>query len=77
MNRIVITFDEDGYISSVCADQPIQVFFNSPHTPGDRVYLYGSVNIGAQHVQDAIGGHPVGHSKDYDEGALPPSIPPI
>ena len=75
MNRVVLTLNANGDIDSISADEPVEIYFNSPHTPDDRVYLYGATAIGAQHVQAAIGGWTVGHRADDVFGPLPPSQP--
>lgn len=64
MNRITLTFDEGGSIVRICSDEPVEVFFVSPHTPHDRVYLYGSNDVGPQYVREEIGGFAVGHADD-------------
>lgn len=64
MNRIVFTMDAQGFISGICADAPVEVFINCPHVPADRVYRYGSLQIGPEHVRAAIGGFAVGHLAD-------------
>lgn len=78
--RIAITLDERGDIVSICADQPVEVYTVSPHTPGDRVYLMSEVDIGPQHIRAAIGGYAIGHNRDgtlSDGGPVSPRLPPI
>jgi hypothetical protein len=85
MNRVTITLNPDNSIRRICADEPVQVFTVCPHTPRDRVYLYGAVEVGSQFVQEEIGGHPVGHLNDgtaigiglVGTKKLPPSTPDI
>lgn len=83
-NRVTLTFDEGGGIVRICSDEPVEVYFVSPHTPHDRVYLYGSTDVGPQHVREEIGGYAVGHAHDGtiggEDGAaprLPPSRPAL
>lgn len=79
MNRVTITLNEGGDIVRICSDEPIECFFVSPHTPEDRVYLYGSVDVGPQHVREEIGGFAVGHADDgtlATDGPISPKLPP-
>ena len=64
MNRITLTLNEHGEVVRICSDEPIEIYFVSPHTPHDRVYIYNSVNIGPQHVHAEIGEYVVGHAAD-------------
>lgn len=79
MNRITLTLDRNGDIDRICSDEPVEVYFVSPHTPADRVYLYGGVEVGPQFVRQEIGGFAVGHA---DDGTLStsemvsPKLPP-
>lgn len=83
MNRVVITLDANGEIDSICADEPVQIYWNQPSRPHDRVYLYGSAEFGPEHVRKAIGGYAVGHAFDgtlgvgNGTGKRPPSKPHI
>ena len=82
MNRLTITLTVHGEIDTICADSPLDVFIVCPHVPHDRVFLYGAVNIGPQHVQEQIGGYAVGHGGDGTFGEFtaphkPPSVPGI
>jgi hypothetical protein len=82
MNRITLAINERGYYTRVCSDEPLEFYVVSPHTPEDWVYLYTTVEVGPQFVQEEIGGHRVGHLADgtIDVGIpvspkLPPSVP--
>jgi hypothetical protein len=84
MNRICIYQDENGGITGIVADEPLEIFFVAKHQPQDRVYQFESALFGPNHVRDAIGGYPVGHMSDgtFAElgdgtGKRPPSIPAI
>ena len=81
MNRVTIQINEHGEIGRICSDEPIEFYFVSPHTPHDRVYLYGAVEVGPQFVREEIGGYAVGHFDDCvlggDEPHLPPSRPAL
>lgn len=83
MNRITLTLDR-GNVVKICSDEPVDVYFVDPAVPHDRVYLYGSVEVGPQFVRREIGGYAVGHAHDgtLDVGGpicprLPPSRPAI
>jgi hypothetical protein len=82
MNRLTITLTPNGEIDTICADSPLDVYIVAPHVPHDRVYLYGSTQIGPQFVQEQIGGFAVGHSGDgtlgdFESSHLPPSKPTL
>ena len=78
-NRICFVFDENGGISDICADSPIDIYLVEPSRPNDRVYLYGSANFGPEHVRSQIGGYSVGHVMDGTldvGGTVSPRLPP-
>ena len=84
MNRITLTMNQNGEIVRICSDEPVEVYYVSPHTPHDRVYLYGSVFVGPQHVREEIGSYAVGHATDGTLNVgepvspkLPPSRPTL
>jgi hypothetical protein len=85
MTRITITLDEHGQFTRICSDEAIEIYIVAPHVPHDRVYLYGSVEVGPQYVREEIGGYAVGHADDWtlagpDDAAsprLPPSKPSL
>jgi hypothetical protein len=72
MNRITLTRAANGDISRICADELIELYFVEPFCAQDRVYLYTAIDYGSQHVDEEIGGHPVGHYDDAEFGKLPP-----
>lgn len=79
MNRVTIELTANGEIGTICSDEPIELYFVSPSTPRDRVYLYDAVKIGPEHVRSQIGGYSVGHADDgtLDTGQPPsPRLPP-
>ena len=76
-NRVVMVLNEHGEPTLFCSDQPIELYWVDPNTPGDApVYLYGSVQVGSQFVDQVIGGHPIGHYDDAELGKLPAGLPP-
>jgi len=92
VNRVTLTLDHKGDITRICSDEPVELYFVNPHTPHDKVYLYGSVEVGPQFVQQEIGGYAVGHatdgtltvgepvspfSRERSERKLPPSRPKL
>jgi hypothetical protein len=81
MNRVAITLNQYNDVVAVSSDEPIEFYFVCPHVPHDRVYLYGAVNVGPQHVHADIGGYAVGHRNDgtfpeYQTGPTSPKLPP-
>lgn len=79
MNRVTLTLNPNGDIERICSDEPIELYFVSPHTPGDRVYLYSSVDVGPQYVREEIGSYAVGHADDgtlNTGGPVSPRLPP-
>ena len=60
MKRITFTMDERGHIRRICADEEIEVYIVCPKTPQDRVYRWGSLHVGPEHVDEDIDGWPVG-----------------
>jgi hypothetical protein len=79
LSRVTITLKANGDIDRVCSDEPIELYFVSPHTPEDRVYLFAAVNVGPQHVRQEIGGFAVGHADDgtlQTGGPVSPKLPP-
>jgi hypothetical protein len=54
MNRVAITLNQHNDVVRVSSDEPIEFYFVCPHLPHDRVYLYGAVKVGPQHVRGAI-----------------------
>jgi hypothetical protein len=82
LNRLTITLTPNGEIDAICADSPLEVYIVAPHVPHDRVYLYGSTQVGPQFVQQQIGGYAVGHAGDgtlgeFEAAHLPPSKPAL
>jgi hypothetical protein len=72
MNRVTLTFAPNGTVDRICSDEPFELYWVCPHCPPDRVYRYQSIDYGSQHVDEEIGGHPVGHIDDDEFGELPP-----
>ena len=66
MNRITFTLDENGHLVRICADQAVEVLIICPGAPRDRNYRWSSLKVGQSHVDEEIGGWPVG-----DKDAVP------
>ena len=60
MNRITITLDEDGYFARICADEAVEVLIICTSIPRDRNYRWSSLKVGPRHVDEEIGGWPIG-----------------
>lgn len=56
MNRITLTIDEHGSIVRICADAEVEIYFVEPSRPEERVYRYGSTQVGPEHVDEQIDG---------------------
>jgi hypothetical protein len=61
MDRITFTLDECGRIVRICADQEVEVYIVCPDVPRDRVYRWSSTQVGPEHVEEEIGGWPIGN----------------
>lgn len=61
MDRITFTLDEHGRIVRICADQEVEVYIVCPDVPRDRVYRWSSTQVGPEHVEEEIGGWPIGN----------------
>ena len=62
--RIAIVINEHGEPIEFAADGEIELLIIAPNCPADRVYRYGSVDIGADRVDALIDGYPIGHAND-------------
>ena len=60
MNRITITLDENGDLVRVCADKAVEVLIICPGIPRDRNYRWASLKVSQSHVDEEIGGWPIG-----------------
>ena len=62
--RIAIVLNVHGEPAEFAADGDIELLIIDPNCPADRVYRYGSVDIGADRVDALIDGYPIGHAND-------------
>lgn len=69
MNRIAILLNGAGEFAGVCSDEPVAVFIIDPNAKSDRVYHYGSTQVGPGFVDQAtagfigdLSGHSLGHA---------------
>ncbi len=82
-DRVCIVLNEHGEIVAIAADGDTEVLIVDTATPADRVYSYGAVKRGPQHVQEHVGGYAVGHAADGrlgdgdGTGRRPPSRPKL
>ncbi len=62
--RIAIILNEHGELADISADEDIDVLIIDPKVPEHRVYLYSSVDVGAEHADALIGSDRIGHADD-------------